>query len=333
MPVQYKDNKKIIVIQKVKIEDSGTYSCKAENSLAKSAASTNITVFKPLSFLFKPENYKYAKYAMNARLLCMHNGGAPPVTVEWLKDGVTVPKKMQLLHKGQMLQMTDIKKEDAGNYQCIVKSLVSAIRNSARLHVLYQTCQDIQRSGQSKSGTYKIAPTGDPLQQVQVYCDMTSRPGQGITVISHDSEARTRVKGFDGHGQYKRMIRYSIPMSQVKAIIKLSTNCEQLIGYQCHGSVLSLDYLWTPAGWWVSANGQKMRNWGGVDSDRKGCACSLNNSCEKGTCNCDANDGVWREDKGLLREKEYLPVSELRFGDTGGSGEEGYHTLGKLKCY
>jgi hypothetical protein len=26
-------------------------------------------------------------------------------------------------------------------------------------------------------------------------------------------------------------------------------------------------------------------------------------------------------------------VSELRFGDTGGSDEEGYHTLGKLLCW
>jgi hypothetical protein len=26
-------------------------------------------------------------------------------------------------------------------------------------------------------------------------------------------------------------------------------------------------------------------------------------------------------------------VSELRFGDTGGNREEGYHTLGKLLCW
>ena len=28
----------------------------------------------------------------------------------------------------------------------------------------------------------------------------------------------------------------------------------------------------------------------------------------------------------------YLPVKQLRFGDTGSQGEEGYHTLGKFKC-
>ena len=48
----------------------------------------------------------------------------------------------------------------------------------------------------------------------------------------------------------------------------------------------------------------------------------------KSNCNCDSNDQVWREDSGLLTNKTHLPVSQLRFGDTGGSKEEGYHTLG-----
>ena len=50
-------------------------------------------------------------------------------------------------------------------------------------------------------------------------------------------------------------------------------------------------------------------------------------------CNCDKNDKEWREDSGLLTDKTKLPVKQLRFGDTGGTREQGYHTLGKLKCY
>lgn len=331
--VQYKNNKKVIVIQKVKVADSGTYTCKAENSLAKSTASATVTVFKRLSFLFSPEKHKYAKQSLDTRLSCIYHGGAPPVTIQWLKDGVAIPKKMQLLREGQLLQLRNIKNEDAGNYKCIVKSSVSSIENSARLHVdMAKVCQDLRQAGQSRSGTYKITPTGDSSQQVQVYCDMDSRPGKGLTVMSHDSEDRTHVNGVDGHGEYKRRIKYNIPMSQVKQIVKLSTNCEQFIRYQCKDSLLWL-YTTTPYGWWVSVDGKKMRNWGGVRSNGNGCACSLDNSCPKGKCNCDANDNVWREDKGFLRDKRYLPVTELRFGDTGGSGEEGYHTLGKLKCY
>ena len=40
-----------------------------------------------------------------------------------------------------------------------------------------------------------------------------------------------------------------------------------------------------------------------------------------------------REDSGLLTDKTHLPVKQLRFGDTAGGSDQGYHTLGKLKCY
>ena len=51
------------------------------------------------------------------------------------------------------------------------------------------------------------------------------------------------------------------------------------------------------------------------------------------SCNCDANIGSsWHEDSGKLTDKNHLHVIQLRFGDTE-SGEAGYHTLGKLRCY
>ena len=64
----------------------------------------------------------------------------------------------------------------------------------------------------------------------------------------------------------------------------------------------------------------------------------MTNSCADPSkaCNCDKNDGVWREDSGLLTDKSTLPVKELRFGDTGVSNdvdEKSYHTLGQLRCY
>ena len=49
-------------------------------------------------------------------------------------------------------------------------------------------------------------------------------------------------------------------------------------------------------------------------------------------CNCDQNDETWREDSGYLTDKNTLPVTELRFGDTSTpSYESGYHPLGKLR--
>ena len=84
----------------------------------------------------------------------------------------------------------------------------------------------------------------------------------------------------------------------------------------------------------MSRDSTKMRYWGGATPGSGKCACGMTNSCANPShaCNCDSNDNVWREDSGLLTDKTKLPVVQLSFQDVG-SSEEGYHTLGKLKCY
>ena len=168
-----------------------------------------------------------------------------------------------------------------------------------------------------------------------VICNMTDKNGIGVTVISHDSENRTLVKGYEAPGSYSRDINYTgVSLSQLASLTRVSLHCEQFIKYECHGSVLF--YNGTPFGWWVSRGDNKMTYWGGASEDGK-CACGINNTCanrDRG-CNCDKNDKVWREDSGLLTDNAKLPVIQLRFGDTGHDNrkEEGHHTLGKLKCY
>ena len=163
---------------------------------------------------------------------------------------------------------------------------------------------------------------------------MTSKNGVGVTVIGHDSESRTLVKGYDSPGSYKRKINYDISMEQIVAIMKQSKNCEQFIKYECHHSGF---WFASPYSWWVSRQGSKMNYWGGAAVNSGKCACGMTNSCaDGGKCNCDKNDSTWREDSGYLTDKNTLPVTELRHGDTtthNSQDESGYHTLGKLKCW
>ena len=49
-------------------------------------------------------------------------------------------------------------------------------------------------------------------------------------------------------------------------------------------------------------------------------------------CNCDANDSVWRYDEGYITDKQRLPLTEVRLGDTGHAGEIGKFTVGPLEC-
>ena len=201
------------------------------------------------------------------------------------------------------------------------------------------TCSELlNKHSSTASANYYIYPQGlVALPLVQVYCDMTSKNGVGVTVIGHDSESRTFVKGYNPAGSYKRKIKYDISMEQIVAIMKQSKNCEQFIKYECYHSRLFLDGGY---GWWVSRQGSKMDYWGGAAVNSGKCACGMTNSCAGAgnNCHCDANDNTWREDSGYLTDKNTLPVTKLRLGDASGhnvgSGvESGYHTLGKLRCW
>ena len=206
------------------------------------------------------------------------------------------------------------------------------VNRTDRLHSLASCSALLKRHPSTTSGWHYINPQGlSSSLSVRVFCNMTSKNGIGVTVIGHDSETRTLVKGYESPGSYQRNITYDFSMEQIAAIVKQSTNCEQFIKYECYSSVLLLSGY----GWWVSRQGSKMNYWGGADSNSGKCACGMTNTCAAGgNCNCDKNDKAWREDSGYLTDKNTLPVTELRFGDADDlSDESGYHTLEKLRCW
>ena len=183
------------------------------------------------------------------------------------------------------------------------------------------------------NGSYVIDPEGEGGgAPFTVFCDMSDKDGVGVTVISHDSETRTLVNGYEEKGSYSRHVTYTgASLAQLASLTRLSSHCEQFIKYECYHSLL----LRRGFAWLESRDGENMTYWGGATPGSDKCACGMNNTCAdpSRSCNCDKNDEVWREDSGLLTHKSDLPVSQLRFGDTGGPNEKGYHTLGKLKCY
>lgn len=79
-----------------------------------------------------------------------------------------------------------------------------------------------------------------------------------------------------------------------------------------------------------------MDYWAGALPGSRKCQCGIVGNCIDPTkwCNCDANLYDWQEDGGEIKEKQYLPVRGLRFGDTGSAldEKEAKYTLGPLVC-
>ena len=318
-------------------KNGGIYICKAENILGVAVRTAQLMIFSRLQFKVRPPAQLTPLIGFPLRLPCVAESSLKP-TVTWMKDGKpSLPVDSSILQNNTLV-ISSVKKSHEGSYTCKATNALSSIQASVQVQFNSpSSCSVIRKYVSSTSGNYVIDPDGEGgLAPFTVYCDMSDKNGVGVTIVSHDSESRTLVDGYNGKGDYSRSIHYSgASLSQLASLTDVSLHCEQFIKYECYGSML----MYSSFGWWVSRNSSKMLYWGGASPGSRKCACGMTNSCTNPgqACNCDKNDAVWREDSGLLTDRSALPVKELRFGDTGvysdGTDEKGFYTLGKLRCY
>ena len=327
---------KRLIIYNVEKKDRGTYICQADNILGSATDMIQLMIFSPLRFKVRPPQELTPEIGSTIRLPCVAESDLRP-SITWTRDGKTsLPANSNVLQNNTLV-LHNIKRAHQGSYTCRATNALTSIEVNVKVNTPFAlfSCSVLRKNITSVSGNYVIDPDGEGgLAPFKVYCDMTAKNGVGVTVISHDSESRTKVRdglGWGSAGSYSRDIHYTgASLSQLASLTRVSSHCEQFIKYECQGSRLLRDGM----GWWVSRDSSKMRYWGGASPGSGKCACGMTNSCAYSTgCNCDKNDGVWREDSGLLTDKTKLPVKQLWFGDAGGGYEIGFHTLGKLKCY
>ena len=325
-----------MTILSVTKEDRGTYVCTVKNLLGEEAAFSVVTVIDRLKFSITPPIKAVASDSSNLILPCKAQGS---IEITWKRASKNLPQNHVIFSNGTLF-LKKVTINDAGSYTCIAQNYQRTIKASSTVEVRWRSCGSIKsaHSG-SSSGNYIIDPDGKGgVTPFSVYCDMSDKGGVGVTVISHDSESRTHVSNipFCGHsnpGCYSKSVSYSgISATQLEALTRVSQNCEQFIKFECNNGVA---FVPESVAWWVSRDGRKMNYWGGAGGSANMCACGVTNSCSSSgkKCNCHNGGSGWREDSGLLTDKSALPVTQIRLADFDDSGEEGYHTLGKLKCY
>ena len=314
--------------------DGGTYECAVKNLLGQDSALAQVMVIDELKFVLTPPGKVLASVYDNAKLNCVAEGS---VHIEWKRSGQNLPQNHVIYPNGTLL-LRSVSSSDAGAYTCVAKNSQRSIEVTSVFEVFNTpiSCSRIKSSlRESSSGNYMIDPDGKGgVTPFSVYCDMSDKSGVGVTVISHNSESRTHVgpNRCSGQGCYSKDVRYTgVSTAQLAALTRVSQNCEQFIKFECHNDV---SFIEGSDAWWVSRDGTRMNYWGGATGHDKMCACGVTNSCTGGTkCNCDNSGRGWYEDSGLLTDKSALPVTQIRLGDLDHSHEEGYHTLGKFKCY
>lgn len=306
LPANAARQHQMIIIGRATLEDGGRYTCSAENYLQKSISTVMVTIHKKLSFFFKSSRWMQVYEHQNLTLSCIYEGGAHPIEVSWFKNNRRLLRGMSLTRNNQVLTLTQMERKDMGIYKCIVRSKFSVIESSTQVTVaLIKTCKQLRSMGWMNSGIYTINPTGS--RPVDVYCDMFSKNRVGVTVISHNSEGKTLVSGTVSYIKY---ITYNVTKDVIKAIVESSGKCEQFVKYECHSYGI---------GWYTGRGAAQ-------------CACDWVNTCARGVCHCRNNGPIRNTAQMQLQNKEFLPVSAVRFDQTVRHSTK-YYTIGKLMCY
>ena len=331
-----------LTISNIEKADGGAYACVATNLLGEDSAVAQVTVLDTLKFRIPPPQKLTVSASSKVVLHCAAQGA---LNIFWKKSGQALPQNHIFYPNGTLL-LSKVAPNEAGSYSCEARNFQRSIKATSVVEVIIPETKSCSRAKVkwpgASSGNYIIDPDGKGgVTPFSVFCDMDDKGGVGVTVISHDSESRTHVgntNGCESNGCYRKDVRYTgVSTAQLAALTQVSKNCEQFIKYECKNDVASVSDGYA---WWVSRNGTRMNYWGGARVHYRMCACGVTNSCTTGKrCNCDGDWSLfhkagWREDSGLLTDKSVLPVSQIRLGDLGDwPREEGYHTLGKLKCY
>ncbi len=169
--------------------------------------------------------------------------------------------------------------QDHGEFKCkCPKSLFKG--KNCETSIYKRTCDEINKSGQTKSGLYRISPNG--IDSFEVYCKMDHVLG-AATVIHHSLRADTLAAGtVPKSGFYRHEIHYKLKLGKISAIevADASTKCRQLLQYDCYQSKL-LDSLrryeteHIRGGRWFSRHGVIQTYWGGATPGSKVCACGM----------------------------------------------------------
>ena len=202
-----------LTIYNVTKKDRGIYICKAENILGSASDTVLLMVFSPLRFKVLPPREVTPVFGSTLRLPCVAESELR-ISITWTKDRLSsLPVASSVLRNGTLV-LINIKKRHQGSYTCKATNALATKEAKVKINspVAY-SCSVIRKHFSSVSGNYVNDPDGEGgLGPFTVYCDMADKNGVGVTVISHDSESRTKVRdglGYGSKGSYSRDIHYN----------------------------------------------------------------------------------------------------------------------------
>lgn len=125
-----------LVIQNVEHNDQGEYTCKVTNKLGSAEASGRLDVKSHTQMTDKPLDAEIA-VGQQARFLCAAKiDNSLEMKVEWYKNNELIEMGDRFSFESGTLTISRVRKEDAGQYTCVIKTELDEVESEATLLVV-----------------------------------------------------------------------------------------------------------------------------------------------------------------------------------------------------
>ncbi|CAM1309779.1 Uncharacterised protein r2_g1992 [Pycnogonum litorale] len=159
-----------ILFLKINIEDSGTYSCRAENNVGEDKRRCQLIVFDKMTVFVNPQT-QMVKIGQKATLECVITGDKMLerfINVQWVKDGKIIISSNKRIINGNRIEFLTIDNDSRGMYQCFVQSPDEVLQATAeiKLESVQPTLLEIFKSDTFQPGPsikLKCSASGDPF--------------------------------------------------------------------------------------------------------------------------------------------------------------------------
>ncbi|XP_016146102.1 hemicentin-1-like [Sinocyclocheilus grahami] len=170
---------RILHIKKARLEDAGKYTCVATNAAGEAQQHVRLNMHEPPSIQYAGETLNETILAgFQIQLKCKATGSPLPA-VTWYKDGhpLTSAAGVNILSRGQVLEIDRAQVSDAGLYKCV------AINVAGSAELTYSLQVYVSPSVSSKGGMITVV-VNDP---VRLECEASGVPVPSLTWLKEGS--------------------------------------------------------------------------------------------------------------------------------------------------
>ncbi|KAG8136766.1 putative Brother of CDO protein, partial [Naja naja] len=178
-----------LLIDAISEEDSGTYSCMADNGVRKAAASVilyNVQVFEPPEVSMELAQ-EIITWGQSAKFTCRVRGNPQP-SVMWLRNAVPLFSSHRMQLSRRALRLSSVGPEDEGIYQCMAENEVGSAQAMIQLRVSQPEISQISQQ----------EPVGDSAQSVTSTTRFTNSEkmpkGKAVLLKSKPTESATSAQ-------------------------------------------------------------------------------------------------------------------------------------------